>query len=307
MSDVLDPSVPTTDGAATGDAMHEPIRRNWHDDDGRYIDEILYPNPNDGLTLPPDPKLLVTDGQQKPRDRVTRMIGRAIRMLAGDDPIQFFPADPHRVDARLVFGITSAASTLYDVTAPAAGADFTYTVPAGVYGTLQAVTATLATDANAATRHPILQVTRGGKNIALVPNGNFGTISSSASYGWMVGGVATGGTTTTVGAALPPINVQPGDIIKSTQSGLQVGDQFSAVEILLQGSVDNPNAVVRVGSEKSDVQSGACIEVPINQPFSLTGNATPHTGSIWVQVPTTTAQQVTQYGGVNISVLSVTE
>ena len=119
---------------------------------------------------------------------------------------------------------------------PAAGADWSITVPAGAQWLLQSVNAQLVTSATAGTRIPSLVIT---DNAAHVVFTGVASLSQAASltytYSWSPGAVASPAGSTSVSGPLPALlRLQPGWVIKTVTQGIQAGDQWSAISLAIQ-------------------------------------------------------------------------
>jgi hypothetical protein len=132
-------------------------------------------------------------------------------------------------------GITRSVT----ITTPAAGANWSITVPAGASWTLTSVRATLATSAAVANRVPDLQIKDGSGNIVMdALAGVAQTATLTDTWSWSSGGV----TSTVLGAsnsvALPwAFRLNPGWVIQQVTTGLQAADQWSGIALSVIESV----------------------------------------------------------------------
>jgi len=124
-------------------------------------------------------------------------------------------------------GITRSVT----ITNPAAGANWSITVPAGASWTLTSARATLATSATAANRIPDLQIKDGSGNIVLdALAGVAQTATLTDVWSWSVGAVTSTvlGATNSVG--LPGgFDLNAGWQIVQVTANLQAGDQWSSI------------------------------------------------------------------------------
>lgn len=127
---------------------------------------------------------------------------------------------------------------------PAAGAQFTYTVPAGPAVTLQGVSATLVTSAVVANRKALFQVLDASAHLAdefqgtgLVPAST--TISVLLTTGSPQSANGTSGTSF---GACPATVLQPGWQLVSVVNSMDAGDQWSAISVSTTGppALSNP-------------------------------------------------------------------
>lgn len=118
---------------------------------------------------------------------------------------------------------------------PAAGADFTTTVPAGVTWILRGVTAILTTAVTVATRAAALQVTDATPHLLLdSPGGSTEAASLADTYSWFNGGGAILVGLVNVGGLPAEFRCPAGWIIGSKTANIQAGDQWSAVVITVE-------------------------------------------------------------------------
>lgn len=142
----------------------------------------------------------------------------------------------------------------YSQAAPAAGVDWTITVPAGRLWRVIGVLATLTTAAAVATRVVRLQATDGNATYLDLAPAATQVISLVRVYQWAQGlqPLAIGGNIT---GALPDVVLQPGSILRVTTDAINAADQWSAPvvyveETLVQsgpyGLDDIPDMVVEI-------------------------------------------------------------
>ena len=125
------------------------------------------------------------------------------------------------------------------VTNPAAGADWSVTVPTGAVWTLNSVSALFTASAAVANRLPaIVLVAPGGTNLFTGTQNTFVTASQAITF-------MTGGNQVTLMpnanlayvATNTSIRLQAGAVIKSVTSGIQAGDQWSNIIVQVQEQV----------------------------------------------------------------------
>jgi len=122
------------------------------------------------------------------------------------------------------------------VTTPAAGADWSQTVPTAARWRIRGVRATFATSAAVGGRYPRLQVDGGGATLYRVTtNISFGA-SATTSMNWGVPG-ATAEFTSPFDEwrALPlDLTLSGGQVLSSVTQGLAAGDQWSAITVYVE-------------------------------------------------------------------------
>jgi hypothetical protein len=122
---------------------------------------------------------------------------------------------------------------------PAAGTDWSYTPPAGVRQRVQSIQATLTTSAAVANRTVVIHITQGGNVLYSAADPTPQTASTTVTYTFAPGLPAQGATGNVVVTPLPA-----GLVINSTFTisvstiGLQAGDQWSAINISTEDSLD---------------------------------------------------------------------
>lgn len=123
----------------------------------------------------------------------------------------------------------TAAST---VSNPAAGVDWTYTIPVGLQQTLISVRAVLTTSAAVANRFPVLRITSPtGQILADVSALAAVTAGSTVIFVWMAGAPANNVNNVQQMSLPSGLRLMGGSSIQVLTSGLQAGDQWSAISI----------------------------------------------------------------------------
>lgn len=132
---------------------------------------------------------------------------------------------------------------MFSIPNPAAGAEISITVPAGVTWELISLIAVFTASAVVATRRPRLQVTDGTTAGVRVSANTNATASQVLSYGWLqdVANVSVGTDGTT---AIPHLTLEPGWIVSTSTIAIDPGDQWSAIggliiETTYQGGAEN--------------------------------------------------------------------
>lgn len=121
--------------------------------------------------------------------------------------------------------------SVYSVSQPAAGAEWTLTVPAGQTWIIQSIHTILATSATGGTRTPSLQIKAFGAVAYVVPALSSIAASMAMELEWAVG--AAYGTVGTVQIApLSPLSLSPATVIQSATDTLQTDDQYQSITIL---------------------------------------------------------------------------
>lgn len=138
-----------------------------------------------------------------------------------------FPQTPATVPSAGA-GLTAAST----VANPAAGADWTYTVPAGVQQTLISVRAVLTTGASALTAPVILRITSPtGQIIADVSALATQGAGVAVTYVWMAGAQSTSSTNFQQMSLPTGLRLLPGSTIQTISGGIVATDQWSAITI----------------------------------------------------------------------------
>lgn len=111
---------------------------------------------------------------------------------------------------------------------PAAGADWTITVPAGVLWRLVSAFGLLATSSAVANRTAVLSIGDGDTEFCRIPATGVQAASLTESYTWGVG-LDSENTGPSQSQAIPEYVLHAGAIVKSATANVDVGDQWSAV------------------------------------------------------------------------------
>lgn len=120
------------------------------------------------------------------------------------------------------------------VSNPAAGADWTVTVPTGARWQVQGVTATLATSATVATRVPQFEIRDAGGVLLYTQGGASVAAGVAASQFSWTGGVPQQANNQRAIEPLPDFCwLAQGMAIDTTTASIQVGDQWSSIRILV--------------------------------------------------------------------------
>jgi hypothetical protein len=119
------------------------------------------------------------------------------------------------------------------IASPAAGADWSVTVPGESTWALASVSATLVTSAVAGARAPIFTVTDGSSVLWRVAPGTTQATALTVTYSWLpeMGAPDTTITGGQLQVALPPTYLQPGNVFRVATALLDVGDQWSAIVV----------------------------------------------------------------------------
>jgi len=176
-----------------------------------------------------------THGQLFTRLSVQRGVGSADvtrgDVLISGAPSQFttlaYPESP-ATPALSGFGLI----TYQPVTAPGAGADWTFTVQAGLTAIVRGVRAQLATSATAATRLARVQITDGTHIACEVAAGATQAASLTNLYNWAPGVTvnALGTAPVIINAGFPrECRLSAGFIIQSATQNIQAADQWSVI------------------------------------------------------------------------------
>ena len=116
---------------------------------------------------------------------------------------------------------------------PAAGTNWTFTVPGESVWGLVAITAKLVTSAVVANRAAVLNVSDGTTVLYQIAPGAVQAASLTTTYSWLPE-LATFDNTITGGAlnvAMPPTYLASGQVLSSATALIDVGDQWSAVSL----------------------------------------------------------------------------
>lgn len=128
-------------------------------------------------------------------------------------------------------GSRFASQRVITVPTPAAGANFTTTVPGGRAWVVKAINFTLTTDATVANRGPLVRVSSEGRTVVEVAAEAAVTASSTAviTFGDGLGTESLLGTQTA--PFIRDCLVLPGDTIASAVVAIQLGDTLTAVNL----------------------------------------------------------------------------
>ena len=186
-----------------------------------------------------------------------------------------------------VVGTLEPTDATQVVSNPAAGADWTFTVPAGQTLALESVTALLTTSVTVANRVPTLVVKDNlGRIVAEVVSPNAQAASLADEWVWAPGVVAAAGPP--IVTPIPPgLELAGGWTIGTVTAGLQVGDQWSAIVItgqlattsatvqLFDGydTTGRPMAIIGGQAGFTDSDTFAPSGIRIKQGLFVTGNA----------------------------------
>lgn len=121
-------------------------------------------------------------------------------------------------------------------TTPGAGAEISETVPTGARWQLLAFAATLAANATVANRIPALLIDDGATAIVRASSQVNQPASNTFNYSWANGWTVSNlGATSNISCALPVSAFAGGGYrFRTATSGIQVGDQYSAVQYLVR-------------------------------------------------------------------------
>lgn len=138
-----------------------------------------------------------------------------------------FPQTPATTPAA---GAGQAATST--VSNPAAGADWTYTVPAGVQQTLISVRAVLTTGGAALTAPVILRITSPtGQIIADVAAISAQGAGATVTYSWVAGAQSTSSANFQQMSLPTGLRLLPGSTIQTITAGIAAPDQWSAITV----------------------------------------------------------------------------
>jgi hypothetical protein len=126
---------------------------------------------------------------------------------------------------------TDPAVRTIQITKPAAGAEFTQTVPGQSTWALVAICAQLVTSATVASRVPSLTFTDGTNTVAQVPVGANVTASLTTRVTWMADGAST--SASLLGTSLivntPKLILSPGWTVASSTAAIDTADQYQNI------------------------------------------------------------------------------
>jgi hypothetical protein len=125
------------------------------------------------------------------------------------------------------------------VATPAAGANWSITVPPGASWTLISARATLVTSAAAANRTPNLQIKDGSGNIVLDALGGVAqTASLTVTWSWSAGAATSTVLSSVNSVGLPQgLKLNAGWVIQQATANLQAADQWSAIALSVTETV----------------------------------------------------------------------
>lgn len=122
---------------------------------------------------------------------------------------------------------------------PAAGVEWSITVPAGARWRVRSVTATLVTDATVANREPSIVFTADGAVVASVPSGVAHVASQTRRYSWFPQSVrGAGAASLDVIVPIPALELRAGDTITSVTTALVAGDNWGAPIVYVDRLLD---------------------------------------------------------------------
>lgn len=154
-------------------------------------------------------------------------------------------------------GVASAES-IQPQSSPAAGANFTYTNNTGVSQTLLSAQATFVTDATVANRFLTIQFT---DSLARVlyhdTDGTAIPASTSVNLAAYIGAAQVNSSSGNVVLPLPSgLTIPPGGSFNINASGIDAGDQFSAINLTFAGtSTIGAGSMVIFGKSEADLQN----------------------------------------------------
>jgi hypothetical protein len=124
---------------------------------------------------------------------------------------------------------------VYFATTPAAGAEWSITVPAGACWEVLHVSATLATSAVVANRQPqLVYRNQDGLSLAIFSSASSQAASLTNALQWDAGlGAAVNTTAIEAPISTPAIPLQAGWTVRSSAAPLDVGDQWSAIRLIV--------------------------------------------------------------------------
>lgn len=119
------------------------------------------------------------------------------------------------------------------VASPAAGQEWSVTVPGGVVWYAASVVATLTASAAVATRQIRLTVADGTTLFCRIPSASSITAGQQALLNWLAGAGYSLNAGTGIGQlnTLPPFPMPGGTVIASLTAGIDAGDQWSAIAL----------------------------------------------------------------------------
>lgn len=113
---------------------------------------------------------------------------------------------------------------------PAAGAEFSVTVPNGVLWVVQSVRVTLVTDATAVTREMAIRIDDGSKDLLIIPSGRSQASNQGVDYNFVVDvdSLTNPPVSGNITRRIPRIPLLPGYRVRSVTANLQAGDNYGA-------------------------------------------------------------------------------
>lgn len=258
---------------APPDMPYRTLAGNHADDDGMAIDEMF--EPASWGPVSHESREYAAEETKV----ATRLLSRQIVIGSNGgviyDPVQLFPVDLSRKRLRIQLAAPATLESIA-IANPSAGAQWSYTVPAGEILKLASIRYTLTTDANVANRTPGFEIL---DSTGTVVYSQSSTITQPASlakvYEYSNAGesfVPGSGLGTFLTTIPDEIVLAEGWVIRSTSVAGQVGDQYSAITLL-----GNTDISCRLAADKSDCYGAA--------EFTGVWESDFHTGSVWVYAP----------------------
>lgn len=290
----MTPDIPTegdpTDHIAV-DVNGNPIAVRI-DDDGQAIDSYF-----EGMSSSGIPRDYLGTGDVAALPRTSRLLSRTVTIGLNNgvvaEPLMLFPPDVNRL--RVVVDIAPAALAALAskamrsiaVTTPAAGAQWSYTVPAGEVVSLAAIRATLTTDATVANRVPGIEIVNAAGTVVYSQTTAI-TVPASTTRTLVFAPTAESSAPAN-GVALTTIPddfiLNAGWIVRSTLTAGAAGDAYTAITLLASAVADaTAEGVCRLASDKSDCYGAA--------EFRSKWENDAHTGAVWVYAPNATGPVV---------------
>lgn len=136
----------------------------------------------------------------------------------------------------------SAVIRTVRVPQPAAGADWSFTIPGGSVMHVRAIRAALVTSAVVANRRPVLTITDGNDTVAEVSVASSFTATQTASQSWLinVGAQLAGLGGNGNYAPLPDLWLPAGSVVSVVTAGIDAGDQWSAIRLWVWDFLTQP-------------------------------------------------------------------
>lgn len=123
-------------------------------------------------------------------------------------------------------------------TNPAANTEISETVPDRRRWILRAIRFSLASDANGANRYPVLLIDDGSDIVFASETSTAQVANSTLFYNYADFGSWHSPASNQFCLPLPPIPLGPGFRIRTTTTNLQVGDDYSAPQMLIEEWID---------------------------------------------------------------------